>query len=156
MSSLSTKMIRWVGLGKVKKTIQEVVFLLCWYLVISSFYLIVSSFVFFWIFDYFVFFSLSSTPDPSLSGKHTSFLRSVNTLQAWWWWWWWWWWLWWWLWWLVIMTITMMTMIIVDNFVVIYMLLWEKGCETECADFFGRQFLALGQLRATRKMVMKP
>ena len=34
------------------------------------------------------------------------------------------------------MTITMMTMIIVDNFVVIYMLLWEKGCETECADFF--------------------
>ena len=79
MSSLSTKMIRWVGLGKVKKTIQEVLFLLCWYLVISSFYLIVSSFVFFWIFDYFVFFSLSSTPDPSLSGKHTSFLRSVNT-----------------------------------------------------------------------------
>ena len=53
------------------------------------------------------------------------------------------------------MTITMMTMIIVDNFVVIYMLLWEKGCETECADFFGWQFLALGQLRATPKMVMK-
>ena len=30
----------------------------------------------------FCLFSHSSTPDPSLSGKHTSFLRSVNTLQA--------------------------------------------------------------------------